>query len=102
MYDWAQYACVQCGVRTEGLIASKSFNMHCIVCYYANPVHEPCHHQGCAQELQRTLDLQARLQYLKWTLEVRHKVRQPCLDARGVARQPQLAACCRPQTRGMM
>jgi hypothetical protein len=61
MYNWAAYECVQCGVNTEDLIASNSYNRYCIVCYYANPENEPCHHQGCAQELQRTLDLQARL-----------------------------------------
>ena len=57
MYNWAAYECVQCGVNTEDLCASNRFNKHCIVCYYANPENEPCHHQGCAQALQGTQPL---------------------------------------------
>ena len=61
MYNWAEYACSQCGVRTEDLIASNSYNMHCIVCYYAHPENQPCRQNGCVQAMQIVRDLQARL-----------------------------------------
>ena len=61
MYNWAEYPCSLCGVRTEDLIASNSYNMQCIVCYYTHPEVQPCRQNGCVQALQRVRDLQDRM-----------------------------------------